>query len=82
MAWNFDITQAPRGTTETITTLRDGKPVSREVFRPAKIIAADRSGAVVTVSYWMPSESRWCMFAQGEEPFAWMPWPDHPGVPE
>lgn len=83
-AWNYNIDEAPRGRFE-IRTRSDAKNrnIKYEVFIPDMIIAASRSynGApgVVTSTYWKPNEKRWSMFATGEVPLAWTPWPEHPG---
>lgn len=77
--WNFDMSQAPRGHWKTVNR---GKGTA-DLFVPAKIIATD--GDIVTVSYWIPAkekpvktQERWAMFATGQTPMAWMPWPDPP----
>jgi hypothetical protein len=80
MTWNFDISSAPRGKTVTIIEAdKDGKIRERQEFRHDHVILASKCGRVMR-SYWIPDESRWCMFKKGEEPVAWMHWPDHPGV--
>jgi len=80
MAWNFDMTQAPRGHMETVTRTVKGKEVSFEQHVPETIIATD--GKIVTLSRWIPptdkSPGRWNMFATNETPMAWQPWPDPP----
>jgi hypothetical protein len=40
------------------------------VFERAEIIAASACG-VVCVSYFIPDEKRWNMFAAGQQPVAW-----------
>lgn len=77
--WNFDLTQAPRGKmVPTTVKTKDGVKPS-EKYQSEYIIAAGKCG-VVTKSYWIPNEQRWCMFARGEEPDAWQPWPEHPNA--
>lgn len=79
--WNYDMSAAPRGRTEKRVyqhKSQKDKTVERDVFVPELIIAASKSDRVVTASRWLPNESRWNMFAKGEEPLAWMPWPTHP----
>lgn len=76
-AWNFDMSQAPRGTTRMVE--RTFGKVTKEVeeFVPDLIIASG-NGGVVTTSKWMPKEGRWNMFTAAVPPLAWMPWPAHP----
>lgn len=73
--WNFNMSEAPRGHTET--RMAKGKPY--EAFVPDRIIAAG-SGDTVTVSQWLPKGERWEMFTAEVPPIAWMPWPKHPGA--
>ncbi|RVP13124.1 hypothetical protein CN085_19625 [Sinorhizobium meliloti] len=77
MSWNFDIATAPRGrmVTKTVTT-KDGDKTF-EVFQQEELILASKCGKV-TLSYWIPDQERWCMFKKGEEPKAWMRWPEWP----
>ncbi|TIO15601.1 MAG: hypothetical protein E5X86_19715 [Mesorhizobium sp.] len=76
-AWNFDISQAPRGKmVETITETTKGTRKSIR-FVPDKLIVATKCGKV-TVSEFIPDEGRWLMLGKGEQPDAWMPWPTHP----
>lgn len=79
--WNFDISQAPRG--RTVNQARTIKGVDTEVavFERDPIILATKCGKVTT-SYYIPKEDRWCMLAKGEQPVAWMAWPEHPGAAE
>lgn len=81
--WNFDMSQAPRGTTHIETrTDKDGKERTFEIFRSQKIIAASACG-IVTVSKWIPEDKRggggrWECFSKDVPPVAWQPWPTHP----
>ncbi|MFC6487330.1 hypothetical protein [Nitratireductor sp. GCM10026969] len=78
--WNFDISQAPKGKTEYVTTGKtdkDGRPVLKKVHIAPRIIAAG-NGDVVTLSRWLPDESRWEMFTKDAPPLAWQPWPENP----
>lgn len=78
--WNFDISQAPKGKTDYLTTgktNKDGSPVLRKVHVAPRIIAAG-NGLITTVSKWLPDEGRWEMFTKDVPPLAWMPWPTHP----
>lgn len=77
MAWNFDMSQAPKGVTKTYTSTLKGQKVSREVHVPENIIAAGNDG-VVTVSYWVEKQQRWNMFSKDTPPLAWQPFPEHP----
>lgn len=77
MAWNFDISEAPKG--EWVDSHKTvGKTVVMQCTHvPEYIIAAGNSG-VVTLSKWLPNEDRWNMFSKNTPPIAWMPWPKHP----
>lgn len=76
-AWNFDMSQAPRGETRMVERVIGKKMVEVEEHIPAPIIAAG-NGGVVTMSHWMPKAGRWNMFTKAVPPLAWMPWPEHP----
>ena len=80
MAWSFDISKAPRGK-YVVVNRKVGKEVfaDQRVFRPDRIILATKCGKVTT-SHYMPDEKRWEMLAAGEQPVAWMVWPEHPHV--
>lgn len=81
MAWDFDMTAAPRGTTEQRQRKgNDGETVVYSQHVSAKILAAADDGKTVTVSNWIPDQQRWNMFAKEHPPIAWMPWPNHPGA--
>jgi hypothetical protein len=67
--WSTDIAKAPRGTYRVIPAGKDAKS-ARKVFERAEIIAASSCG-VVCVSYFIPDEKRWNMFAAGQQPVAW-----------
>lgn len=78
MDWNFDISAAPLGHTETQT--RKGPKdtsVSIEVHVPAFIIALGACGTV-TRSRWLPVSGRWEMFTAHNPPVAWDIWPVAP----
>lgn len=75
--WNFDMTQAPRGTVRSVTRTIGKNEVTTEEHVPDLIIAAGNDG-VVTVSRWLPKEARWNMFSDKTPPMAWQPWPQHP----
>jgi hypothetical protein len=77
MGWNFDISQAPKGTTRMVERFIGKKTATIEEHVPVKIIAAGNAG-VVTVSQWLAKEERWVMFSKSTPPLAWMLWPDHP----
>ncbi len=76
-AWNFNMNEAPKGTTRTVTRTIGKNEVTTEEHVPALIIAAGSDG-VVTLSKWLPKERRWNMFTEATPPIAWMPWPSHP----
>jgi len=77
MTWNFDITEAPRGKT---VTRKVGKAQSDAEFHEREYIIAASIDGVVTRSYWIPKEERWCMFSKAKPPVAWQPWPEHPNT--
>lgn len=77
MEWNFDIEQAPKGTTTTVQKTIGKAVVNQSIHVPALIIASGTDG-VVTLSKWLPKEERWNMFSKNVPPLAWMPWPSHP----
>lgn len=77
--WNFDISQAPKGSMRSVTRIIGKNEVTTEEHVPALIIAAGNDD-VVTLSKWLPKEGRWSMFTKDVPPLAWMPWPSHPGV--
>jgi hypothetical protein len=52
--WNFDISLAPHGVFAELVRVIKGKEIVIRYHQPEKIIAADRSGTVVNVSYWVP----------------------------
>ena len=76
--WNYNMGEAPKSYIEGKVHLREGKPVSIPTLVPKKIIAAVDGEALVTLTYWLPNEDRWCMFAHGQVPMCWMPWPEYP----
>ena len=75
MAWNYDMSQAPRGETKTVTRTIGKNTVEITEHLPAKIIAGGACG-VVTVSYWVMAAERWAMFTKEVPPIAWQPWPE------
>lgn len=80
MSWNFDISQAPRGEMVVFDSGRKdrfGEPILHERFQAAHVILATKCRKVLK-SHWLPDEERWVMLAKGEEPVAWMAWPEHP----
>ena len=79
MNWNFDISQAPRGSTRMVARTIGKNTAMVEEHVPDLIIAAG-NGGVVTTSRWLPKEGRWNMFTVGTPPLAWMPWPTHPNA--
>ena len=75
--WNFDLSQAPKGTTKTYASVMKGRELTREVHVPTYILAAGNDG-VVTLSYWNEKYQKWSMFTKDVPPLAWMPMPKHP----
>lgn len=51
--WNFDMTQAPHGVFKDMRRMIRGKEIVTRYHDRELIIAADRSGTVVNVSYWV-----------------------------
>lgn len=72
--WNFDIKSAPHGRYE-VKQRREGVDV--RVFVPEKVILATKCRKVLQ-SYYVPDEKRWMFLHHGEQPVAWMPWPEYP----
>jgi hypothetical protein len=87
--WNFDISEAPRGTVQEIeqTRVYSDKSVEtvRELFVPNWLWLASKCGKVIK-AHWIPEKGRdggrWLGFNKGEEAVAWMPFviPEHPHV--
>jgi hypothetical protein len=85
MEWRTDIGAAPKG--RTVQEMRKvGKNMATvDVFQPDHVILASKCGKVIK-SHWLPVElphrpvGRWQMFHTGEEPVAWMPWPEYPNA--
>ena len=74
--WNYNMEEAPRSVEYTVKK-QVGKTVKDvKKFEGRKIIATD--GDIVTVSWYLPKEDRWAMFATKQTPTAWQPWPDAP----
>ena len=77
MTWNFNMDEAPRGSyRDVVKTV--GKNTKMTVVHVPDLIIAAGNGGVVTLSRWLPDQSRWNMFTKDAPPFAWMPWPTHP----
>lgn len=77
MTWNFNIDDAPRGKYKTVSFVKEGKLISREVFQPENVITASKCGRVI-VSQWLDEEKRWSMYGVNELPIAWQDYPRHP----
>lgn len=76
-SWNYDLSQAPKGSYKQVTRMLKDREYIQEVHVPELIIAAG-NGGVVNVSRWLPEEERWSMYSKSIPPLAWMPWPKHP----
>lgn len=91
IAWNLDISFAPRGKTVLVNRLVPDKNSASgrslkaiEEFKSEYILAVHPDGMVVQ-SYWIPPRytqtgnllegNRWSGFNVGKEPIAWAPWP-------
>jgi hypothetical protein len=83
--WNYNMDQAPKSVYGEIETGRYNK-IGEAIMKPHlfinRIIAAAVEEDLVTISYWLPREYRWCMFAKGQVPLCWKPWPEYPGLVE
>ena len=75
--WSFDIENAPKG---RMVEVSGAKGSVRRVHKPDLLIVAAPDGVTVTVSRWIPDESRWNMLGKNETPIAWMEWPTHPAA--
>lgn len=71
MKWQ-SIKNAPKGKTRQVAVRGGG---TREVHEPEYILAPTSDGKV-TITYWVPSAERWCMFTKKCPPEKWMPLPD------
>jgi hypothetical protein len=77
MGWRFDVENAPRGRSKTVS---GPKGSTRQVHVPEVIILASADGQTVTLSRWLPDENRWNMLGKKETPVAWQPFPTYPEV--
>lgn len=77
MSWRTDIENAPRG---RWADQPGPKGSVRKVHVPDLVILASADGQTVTVSRWIPNESRWNMLGKSETPVAWQPFPTHPSA--
>ncbi len=73
--WSTHMTTAPCGHTEPQERKTKDGVVIDHVWRPDFIWAASKCGKVIS-TWWMRDESRWCFFANGEQPLAWRPFID------
>lgn len=79
MNWNAEINEMPLGgMVERSVQTKDGVRKYDE-YVSENVIVASKCGKVIK-SYWLPKEQRWAGLANGEQPIAWMRWPDHPQV--
>ena len=79
--WRKDVDNMPKGSIVETVIMRDGKEIIKQVFKPETVIVAVQG--VVTLSRWLPPQKdrpagRWDMLATGQQPEAWMPWPEYP----
>lgn len=74
--WNFDMIAAPRS--DYVTEKRQIGKAIKDVKTLAKKYVIATDGEIVTRSYYIPDDDRWCMFATGQELVAWQPWPEPP----
>lgn len=79
--WRLDVENIPKGEfVETKAVVR-GKETVRSVFRSVRVIVA--INGFVTTSAWLPPQKdrpngRWEMLSTGQQPEAWMPYPEYP----
>lgn len=81
--WNFNMDTAPKGTYREVFKGNDklGQPIYRKVYESVRLLAADGSSDLVTITNWIPDQERWNMFTKDKPPIAWAPWPEHPLAP-
>lgn len=83
--WNFDMTLAPKGETQTKTIIVDGKERKRTEHHVSPVWLATASGNVHR-SYWVPETrhmaGHWSGFNVGADVIAWKPFivPVHPSA--
>lgn len=72
MTWDTNISRAPHGRYRIVSkkTVKGGTSDTR-LFERQVIWTASKCGKV-TRSYYIPDQKRWCMYAAGEEPVAWL----------
>lgn len=68
------IETAPKGYYKKVK-IRDER--EREVHVPEYFLVPTSDGKV-TISYWVPSQERFCMFTKKTPPTHWMPLPEPP----
>lgn len=79
MAWNHDISQAPKS--HQVETVRTIKGEARTVMATQSVyIIAAYGGDKTMRTRWLPDERRWEGFATGQQPEAWQDWPLHPSL--
>lgn len=79
--WSFDLSLAPSGGERVITGKVAGvHEFERRVPVRERVFAAG-TGGVVTVSYWIPEQERWCMFTRAVPPMAWRPYVEGAPLP-
>lgn len=71
MTWNFDLSQAPKGShTPVDIKYPDGSVRVRENFNQVLVWTASKCGKVI-LSYYLPKEDRWNLYTKGSPPIAW-----------
>lgn len=77
MDWRTDIENAPRGKYEKHTQFRKGVNVEVSVYAHVPVILSTKCRKVIK-SKWLGNEkaARWEFLKEGEQPMAWMPWPE------
>lgn len=54
-----------------------GTVVNLSYWQPRPLTKKEKYGGM-TIDQRDPNDGRWIMYAAGETPLAWMPWPAHP----
>lgn len=79
--WNFNIDEAPKGTTTT-REIPNGKKLKKvSTFTPEYVFTASKCGKVL-ISRWIPEGKRWEFYTKDSPPIAWHPAPKYPNSEE
>ncbi len=78
MTWQ-PIETAPKGTTKTVPVGNKGG--ERVIHVPAYVLVPTSAGDI-TMSYWIPDQQRWNMFAAKHPPTHWWDFGDGKTLPD